>query len=184
MSAWLLFAVGHVLSASAFFTALGGLGGLVAPRVQPLHQQVVIMTMVVLMVAEAVSILLKQPYSFGLRRQTPRNLGRSPLGVVIWGIDTGTPISTIRHTLLPVMAMSLTLLGVGGGLLVGLAYSTGFVFSVAYFSSAAAIEPRPSFSSTALAARPRGLSAQRGRFFRSVSLASSVGAVVYIGAIG
>lgn len=68
--------------------------------------------------------------SFGPRRQTPQELGRSPLGVFLWGADTGVPITTVRATPLPLVGLLLILLGFGEGWLAGVAYSGGFLVSL------------------------------------------------------
>lgn len=64
--------------------------------------------------------------SLGLRRQTPRHLGRAPAGVLLWGLDTGVPLTTVRATMLPLAGVLLCALGLGGRW-VGLAYALGFL---------------------------------------------------------
>lgn len=64
--------------------------------------------------------------SIGLRRQTPRHLGRSQLGVLAWGLDTGIPATTVRATTLPYLGVFLAGLGFGSKW-IGLAYAVGFL---------------------------------------------------------
>lgn len=65
--------------------------------------------------------------SVGLRRQTPKGAATGPIGVFLWGIDTGNPFTTFRATALPFLAVVMVSLGdVESGLL-GFAYAGGFL---------------------------------------------------------
>ncbi|MCB1037334.1 MAG: hypothetical protein KDD47_26120, partial [Acidobacteria bacterium] len=64
--------------------------------------------------------------SLGPHRQTPRHLGYRPFGTLLWGLDTGLPLTTYRTTPLPVIGIFLVALGFGSPW-IGLAYATGFL---------------------------------------------------------
>ncbi|WP_419946120.1 hypothetical protein [Candidatus Poriferisodalis sp.] len=80
--------------------------------------------------------------SFGLSRQTPyRWRARGRQGVFAWGLDTGTPVLTVRATPLPMLGVILALTGHGGPLH-GLFYGVGIVAGVAFGLRSARTEPR------------------------------------------
>ncbi len=64
--------------------------------------------------------------SVGPRRQTPKSIGSTWLGVLSWGLDTGTGFTTVRSTALPFVGALLTGLGFGSPW-IGLAYAGGFL---------------------------------------------------------
>lgn len=86
-----------------------------------------------------------QACSLGLGRQTPRHLGRVPIGVVAWGLDTGIPVTTVRATILPFVGVYLTALGLAGKW-VGLAYAIGFLLPLWVLC----IVPRPASATAVL----------------------------------
>ena len=67
--------------------------------------------------------------SVGLTRQTPRRWGFRPVGVLSWGLDAGTPITTVRLTPLPVLGVLMVLLGYGSPW-IGFGYAVGFLGSL------------------------------------------------------
>ncbi len=64
--------------------------------------------------------------SLGPTRQTPQLLGRMPAGPLLWGLDTGVPLTTVRSTVLPVVAIAAMLFGYGAWWF-GALYAMGFV---------------------------------------------------------
>jgi hypothetical protein len=66
----------------------------------------------------------------GPTRQTPRRLGWSRVGVFLWGLDTGVPMTTVRASGLPLAALLATALGLGAPWL-GALYALGFLGALA-----------------------------------------------------
>ena len=65
--------------------------------------------------------------STGLIRQTPERLGRSShWGVLLWGLDTGTPVTTVRASALPLLGVVGVALGFGT-VWSGILYAGGYL---------------------------------------------------------
>ena len=114
-------------SSTLTFMALGTIGDLSVAHIPAEWRGVLLFsTMGSLVIADYRRLRKRDYCSVGPRRQTPRNLGWSRAGVVMWGLDTGIPFTTVRTTLLPVLAVLMTAYGFGARW-IGLAYSAGFL---------------------------------------------------------
>ena len=119
--------IGSVLSIGALHLALGS-------RLQhlPVHSQVFLAVAVISawLVADLVRMWAGQRSSLGINRQTPYDWRlRGSMGVFAWGVDTGTPVTTIRVTPFPFLGV--VLVGVGlGSPFHGLAYGSGVIAGV------------------------------------------------------
>ena len=72
--------------------------------------------------------------SSGLIRQTPRRAPVSPsVGVVVWGLDTGLPVTTVRASALPFLGIAAVAVGFGEPWF-GLLYAAGFLGAVGWLS--------------------------------------------------
>ncbi len=82
-------------------------------------------------------ILTGRYASTGLARQTPRRRpGRRPtMGILVWGLDTGVPLTTVRASSLPFIGIAGVALGFGTWW-VGLAYSAGHLGILIWLSLA------------------------------------------------
>jgi len=126
-----LYSIGFIASAITFFYLLGLIGSQVAERLEaPMISGTVVAVGIVLVTVEYLRIRSNDVCSIGLRRQTPKALGRSPGGVILWGLDTGLPFTTIRATLLPLYGVILVTIGLGGGLAAGTGYGIGFLLAL------------------------------------------------------
>lgn len=101
-----------------------------------------VLVCVALFVVDARFAWKSAPCSLGLKRQTPRRWGHSPIGVLAWGLDTGLPFSTVRATALPLCGLLLVGLGLGMPW-AGSAYAAGFLVGLwtACYIRAAASTP-------------------------------------------
>lgn len=78
-----------------------------------------------LFLADAVRLWVGHSSSFGLQRQTPVKWRRKGLvGYFAWGLDTGTPFSTVRASSFPLIGFALTVLCLGDAW-IGSAYLVG-----------------------------------------------------------
>ena len=118
------FSGGVLLSSVTFFYALHTLAGHLHDVGGDSRELILLAVLSVLTGAEAWRIYLHKPNSFGLRRQAGQ-FARP----MLWGLDTGIPLSTIRATILPVTGVALSLFGTGGPWL-GVGYGGGFVGAV------------------------------------------------------
>lgn len=82
-----------------------------------------------LAIAEIVRFVLGKPFSIGIHRQTPRSWGHRLTGPLLWGIDTGISITTIRITPLSFAGILMVILGYGNKW-IGLWYAAGFIGSL------------------------------------------------------
>ncbi len=72
--------------------------------------------------------------STGLIRQTPRRVVSSSVpGVVVWGLDTGLPVTTVRASALPFLGIAGVAVGFGEPWF-GLLYAGGFLGAVGWLA--------------------------------------------------
>lgn len=125
-----LFGAGCFLSSAASFALAAWIGGALSSAL-PLRIRLSILlgTVLVLLVIDLARSRRGLQCSLGLRRQTPRRLGFQPIGPLLWGLDTGLPLTTYRATPLPFIGLACVALGFGHPW-IGLAYAAGFLGSL------------------------------------------------------
>jgi hypothetical protein len=127
----LLLALGFNLSATAIFAGVHALGEALRTDqiVEPVRYGLGATTCSILLAIDLISIVKRrQQCAIGLQRQTPKNLifrFGSRIGPLLWGLDTGLAVTTIRMAALTWAAFALTALGLGPWWS-GLAYGLGF----------------------------------------------------------
>lgn len=125
-----LFAAGFLLSSAASFALAAGLGVALSSALASATRLALLLGVVlVLLTVDIARSRRGIACSLGLRRQTPRHLGFTPLGPLVWGLDTGLPLTTYRATPLPFIGLACVGLGFGHPW-VGLAYAAGFLGSL------------------------------------------------------
>ena len=125
-----LFSAGFLLSSAASFALAAGIGAAVSSALAlRVRLALLLGTVLVLLAIDIVRSRRGLHCSFGLRRQTPRRLGYQPIGPLLWGLDTGLPLTTYRATPLPFIGLACVALGFGHPS-IGLAYGAGFVGSL------------------------------------------------------
>lgn len=121
-----VYLVGCLVSATSFFFLLDKVGTLLNDSTglrSRISVLVVLSTFV--LVVDFVRHWAGRATSLGLSRQSPyRWSRRGYFGILLWGLDTGTPVSTVRFTAMPLLGSLLTGLGFGAPL-IGLAYFAG-----------------------------------------------------------
>lgn len=113
------------------FAAAGTLGSWL-PVTTPARLGIILTGALVLGVAEIRRLSRGDPHSIGPRRQTPKEIGNTAFGVFLWGVDTGTVVTTVRATILPLLTLLLVASGFGIGWLTGVAYGCGFTLAIAF----------------------------------------------------
>ena len=125
-----MYSLGFSTAALGSFFVLHIAGSFIALWLnQTTRELLLIVIMMSLTVAEVVRSGSGKPFAIGPHRQTPQSLGRRPVGILLWGIDTGIPITTIRITPLPLAGILMVLLGYGKWW-IGLSYVAGFIGSL------------------------------------------------------
>lgn len=96
------------------------------------------MAALLLAVSDFWRILTGRFGSTGLLRQTPRKAPvSSTLGVAIWGLDTGLPVTTVRTSALPFLGIAAVVAGFGEPWF-GLLYAGGFLGAVGWLATRSA----------------------------------------------
>jgi len=79
-----------------------------------------------LLVVDLIRVWAGKSFSVGLPRQTPYQWRFHGIrGFLAWGLDTGTSISTVRASALPLLSVAAVTLGFGAPW-IGAAYAIGF----------------------------------------------------------
>lgn len=114
-SPFLLYATGFVSSATAFFFVAHLVGNEVTEQFSDdLRTRLLGIAAAVLCALDLWRVMTGRFGSTGLIRQTPERLGRSShWGVMLWGLDTGTPVTTVRASALPLLGVIGVALGFG-----------------------------------------------------------------------
>lgn len=124
-----LFSFGFLLAAVLSFAIVAAtIGRLARSGLQQQWREIIVVAGAgVLATFDTIRIGARDHCSLGPRRQTPKHLGTSgPLGVILWGMDTGTPITTVRATSLPFLGVLAVALGFGSQW-IGVSYAGGFL---------------------------------------------------------
>lgn len=125
------FSAGFLFSSAAGFALAAWLGAGLASALAPRSRLALLLGTVLVLLAVDISRSRRgHTCSLGLRRQTPRRLGFQPIGPLLWGLDTGLPLTTYRATPLPFVGLASVALGFGHPC-IGLAYAAGFLGSLA-----------------------------------------------------
>jgi hypothetical protein len=135
----LLLALGFNLSAIAMFSVVHVLGEALRTGqiVEPVRYGLGAGICAILLAVDLVGILKRrQQCALGLQRQTPKNLVfrlGSWVGPLLWGLDTGLAVTTIRMAALTWAAVALTALSLGpwwSGIAYGLGFSVPLTIAV------------------------------------------------------
>jgi hypothetical protein len=142
-----LFSAGFLVSSVAGFALAAGLGAALSAALAPRARSAILLgTVLVLLAVDLARLRRGHHCSLGLRRQTPRVLGFQPIGPLVWGLDTGLPLTTFRATPLPFIGLACVVLGFGHPW-IGLAYAAGFlgslVASCAWPEASGPVAPEP-----------------------------------------
>lgn len=97
------------------------------------HLLLLVVGAAVLVGGDAMALRRRRACSVGPRRQTPRAFGFMRAGTLLWGLDTGTPFSTVRLTTLPLLGLLFSTLGYGSPWN-GFAYAAGFLGALVWTS--------------------------------------------------
>ncbi|HVL97037.1 MAG TPA: hypothetical protein VM266_14355 [Solirubrobacteraceae bacterium] len=141
--------VGFVLSATLIVMVAGALGRQAAERLPEIAAAVIATgAIALLLVADRRWLGLRLPM---LRRQTPKDLvGLPPLvRALVWGLDTGTMVSTFRTSGVTWAALLLALLGAAPAW-AGAAYAAGFCLPLLAAVAGPAASGRHSYADAAL----------------------------------
>lgn len=116
--------------------------GAVARRLDSSTRMVwLLVVLIALLLIEVARIWLGLDRSVGLNRQTPYQWRLRGLpGILGWGLDTGIPVTTVRATPMPLMAVLLVAFGFGvpyAGLFYAAGIATGLCVELARQSSLA-----------------------------------------------
>ena len=130
-----LLGAGFLLSATTVFLAVNLLGGVSgAGHLGATAHPVIGAAMCVVFFGVDIWVLAHgRQFSLGLPRQTPKMITYrrgAKLGAFVWGLDTGTAVSTFRVSATTWAALGLTVLGIAPPL-TGMAYGIGFAVPLA-----------------------------------------------------
>lgn len=133
---FLLFSGAFAVSSGLFFAVIDRGGLLVrANLAEGARLRAVGVAALLLAASDLWRILTGRVGSTGLIRQTPRKASASStLGVVIWGLDTGLPVTTVRASALPFLGIAGVAAGFGEPWF-GLLYAAGFLGAVGWLAA-------------------------------------------------
>jgi hypothetical protein len=130
-----LLGVGFLLSATTVFLAVRLVGGVsgAGNAGAAAHPAIAAALCAVFFAVDVWVLARGRQFSIGLPRQTPKMITYrrgAMLGAFVWGLDTGTAVSTFRVSATTWAALGLTVLGIAPPL-TGLAYGVGFAVPLA-----------------------------------------------------
>lgn len=121
-----VYLLGVLVGSTVSVFVLNSTAGVLARRLDLSTRMVWLLVVLnALLVVEVAQIWLAIDRSVGLNRQTPyRWRFRGLPGILGWGMDTGIPVTTVRATPMPLMAVLLVAFGFGAPY-AGLFYAAG-----------------------------------------------------------